>query len=171
MSDLRGETVAMPRILFVCLGNICRSPSAEGVFRRLLAERKPDVAMSVDSAGTADYHIGKSPDPRACAAAAERGIDITTLRARQVAPEDFDRFDYILAMDGSNLADLLRQCPEAHRGKVQRLATYARHHNVEDVPDPYYGEDDGFEYVLDLLEDACEGLLNHVTERNFTEAR
>jgi len=152
----------MQRILFVCLGNICRSPTAEGVFLNLRAERGPDLPITVDSAGTADYHIGKPPDARACAAAATRGIDLTTLRARQVAPEDFERFDYILAMDESNLANLRAVCPPEHRDKIERLTAYARHHDVTEVPDPYYGEDDGFEYVLDLLEDACEGLLDHV---------
>lgn len=145
------------RVLFVCLGNICRSPTAEGVLRQRLALR-PQLSVTVDSAGTANYHCGKAPDSRAIAAAAVRGIDISGLRARQVSAEDFQRFDLILAMDRSNLSDLQRLDP-GNAARLQLFMEYAADQPLE-VPDPYYGGEQGFTRVLDMLEVAAEGLLD-----------
>ena len=139
------------RVLFVCLGNICRSPTAEGVFRAMLS---PDDDIETDSAGTAGYHIGNPPDPRAVEEAERRGIDITALRSRQVEAADFDRFDVIIAMDRSNLANLRRIAPPSHSAQVQMMVKGG------DVPDPYY--EDGFDRVFDMLEIACRDLLTQM---------
>ncbi|MCW7537549.1 low molecular weight phosphotyrosine protein phosphatase [Aquabacterium sp. A7-Y] len=151
-------------ILFVCFGNICRSPSAEGVFRRLVERAGMASRLLVDSAGTHDYRVGEPPDPRAQAHASRRGYDLCALRARQVLPLDFERFDLILAMDRENLAALQAACPPEHRHKLRRLMEFARRHREEEVPDPYYGSAAGFEVVLDYLEDACAGLLEHLQQ-------
>lgn len=149
-------------ILFVCMGNICRSPTAEGVFRRAAAAASLDFALSIDSAGTHAYHIGKPPDPRARRAAETRGLDLTRKRARQVTVEDFARFDLVLAMDELNRATLLELCPPEHRDRVRLFLEFAPQLGRVDVPDPYYGGNNGFEYVLDLVEEASRGLLEHV---------
>lgn len=152
------------RILFVCMGNICRSPTAEGVIRSI-AECRGLPGLEFDSAGTHDYHIGKAPDARATEAAAQRGYDLSALRARQVATRDFVYFDYILAMDRDNL-DLLRQaCPEAHAGKLGLFLDFAKGVEMSEVPDPYYGGPEGFEQVLDLIENAADGLLEKLDRR------
>jgi len=154
------------KILFVCMGNICRSPTAEGVFTRLLRERAPELTVEVDSAGTHDYHVGEPPDRRAIAAAARRGVDISTLRARRVDAEDFARFDLIVAMDQDNRSTLLRMSPASLHERIRLLMEFAG--DVEgmlDVPDPYYGGAVGFERVLDLVERAAEGLLREVVAR------
>jgi protein-tyrosine phosphatase len=147
------------RILFVCLGNICRSPTAEGVLRSLATRDFP--GLEVDSAGTADYHVGKPPDRRTVAAAKRRGYDLGALRARRVQPDDFHRFDHILAMDGSNLAQLEQLRPE---GATATLALFMRAAGcVEDeVPDPYYGGVEDFERVIDLCERGARGLLERL---------
>ena len=154
----------MTRVLFVCLGNICRSPTAEGVFRSLLQERELDHVVQVDSCGTSAWHVGESPDARAASEAAKRGYDLSELRGRQIDLEDFRRFDYILAMDYANLAELEIMRPadhEGHLGLFLRFATGAAT-AAEEVPDPYYGGDDGFARVLDLVEAASEGLLEEL---------
>jgi protein-tyrosine phosphatase len=148
-------------VLFVCLGNICRSPTAEGVLRARLAEAGLADRVHVDSAGTGSWHVGNPPDPRAVAAAADRGFDLTALRARQVTREDLDRFDYVLAMDGSNLRDLERLAP----GRARRFLEFADGAQASDVPDPYYGDGDGFARVLDLVEAAADGLLEEIRAR------
>jgi protein-tyrosine phosphatase len=148
------------------MGNICRSPTAEGVFTRLLRERAPELTVEVDSAGTHDYHVGEPPDRRAIAAAARRGVDISTLRARRVDAEDFARFDLIVAMDQDNRSTLLRMSPASLHERIRLLMEFAG--DVEgmlDVPDPYYGGAVGFERVLDLVERAAEGLLREVVAR------
>jgi protein-tyrosine phosphatase len=150
------------RILFVCMGNICRSPSAEGVFRKLVSERRPDLQLEIDSAGTHDYHTGRPPDRRSIEAAARRGIDLSALRARTVTQEDFERFDLILAMDRDNLALLHQRAPAVHRERVRLLMEFAPDAVTREVPDPYYGNANGFEEVLDLLEEATEGLLQAI---------
>lgn len=155
----------MMRLLFVCMGNICRSPSAEGVFRRVLAERAPDIVVEIDSAGTHDYHVGNPPDRRAIDAARRRGIDLTTLRARQVSVDDFERFDLILAMDDENVEELKRRAPSEYHSRIRLLMDFAEEAPVRHVPDPYYGGAPGFEQVLDLLEQASEGLLDEVLRR------
>ncbi len=151
-------------VLFVCLGNICRSPTAEGVFRHY-AQGCPSLNLAVDSAGTAAYHTGKAPDSRARQAAARRGYDLSALRARQVVTEDYHRFDYLLAMDRQNLDDLLRRRPPGARADVRLLLDFAEGVSLREVPDPYYGGEQGFEQVLDLVEAASAGLLSHLLEQ------
>ncbi|OOV08273.1 low molecular weight protein-tyrosine-phosphatase [Rhodoferax fermentans] len=149
-------------ILFVCMGNICRSPTADGVFRQKVAEQGLGQQVRVDSAGTHNYHPGSPPDSRAQAAAAKRGYDLSSLRARQIAAADYTSFDLILVMDQDNLAVLQDDCPSEHQHKLRLLTEFCQVHKASVVPDPYYGGADGFEHVLDLVEDACEGLLVHV---------
>jgi protein-tyrosine phosphatase len=151
------------RVLFVCLGNICRSPTAEAVLRTLAAREAPELRIEVDSAGTAAYHVGSPPDPRTRAAAARRGYDLERLRARVIEPADFERFDLILAMDEENLRALRRRAP-AHE-RLQLFLEYAPQQDVREVPDPYYGGPNGFEEVLDLVEAAARGLLAHLRQR------
>jgi len=146
------------RILFVCLGNICRSPTAHGVFERLAEAAQ--VPVEVDSAGTGGWHVGDPPDRRAQSAAARRGYDLSRLRARQAKPEDFEAFDLILAMDRSNFAALERMRPEGSETPVRLFLDYAESVR-EEVPDPYY--DGGFDLVLDLIEDASRGLLRDLS--------
>jgi protein-tyrosine phosphatase len=146
-------------VLFVCLGNICRSPTAEGVFRHLLGVEAPGLAVEVDSAGTADYHIGEPPDLRSQRAAARRGIDLSGLRARQIVPADFARFDLILAMDRGNLRDLEAMRPQNSRARLQLFLEYAPDLRRLEVPDPYYRDASVFEEVLDLSAAASRGLL------------
>lgn len=153
------------RILFVCMGNICRSPTAEGVARRTLQDVGMDRTIEVDSAGTHAYHVGEAPDPRAQRAAKRRGIDISRLRARRVEAEDFDAFDLILAMDQDNLENLRSICPPYHHGKLELFMRYARRFDVGEVPDPYYGGERGFDLVLDMVEDAAQGLLESLRRR------
>jgi len=163
MSD--GPDSRAVSILFVCMGNICRSPTAEGVFRRLLAEAGLEGRVRVDSAGTHGYHIGAPPDRRAAAAAKARGFDLSGLRARRVVTEDFDEFDLIVAMDSDNLDDLRAMAPDAGRAESRRLMDFSDGSHGPDVPDPYYGGLNGFELVLDLVEGACAGLLEDVRRR------
>jgi protein-tyrosine phosphatase len=150
------------RVLFVCMGNICRSPTAEGVFRHLVKQQGMTDAILIDSAGTHDYHIGDAPDARSQAAAAKRGYDLGGLRARQVTREDFSTFDYVLAMDTHNHGLLLQQCPAEHRHRVRLFLEFADGDVPQEVPDPYYGGAKGFELVLDLVENAAQGLLRHI---------
>jgi protein-tyrosine phosphatase len=147
------------RVLFVCLGNICRSPTAEGVLRHLVMQEAPELQVEVDSAGTADYHIGEPPDLRSQRAAMRRGIDLGGLRARQVAPADFAHFDFILAMDRGNLRELEAMRPKDSRARLQLFLQYAPEVGRLEVPDPYYGDAGGFEAVLDLTAAASRGLL------------
>jgi protein-tyrosine phosphatase len=150
------------RVLFVCMGNICRSPTAEGVFRKLLAEQAPELDVEIDSAGTHGFHDGAPPDPRACRAAQRRGVDLKSLRARRVTADDFERFELVLAMDEQNLEFLLELCPAEYRSRVRLLMEFAPHLERREVPDPYYGSSTGFEHVLDLVEEAAAGLLEHL---------
>jgi protein-tyrosine phosphatase len=150
------------RILFVCLGNICRSPTAEGVFRHLVGQRAPDFSIEIDSAGTHDYHLGEPPDRRAVSAALRRSIDLSGLRARRVHDEDFERFDLILAMDEENLRELRQRATPRHHERIRLMMEYAPQAGRTAVPDPYYGGAQGFEEVLDLLEEAAAGLLQEL---------
>lgn len=152
-------------VLFVCLGNICRSPTAHAVFQQLVDASGLGHAILVDSAGTGDWHIGKAPDVRATAAARKRGYDLSVLRARRVTAEDFRRYDYILAMDLQNLRDLQALRPADFRGELSLFLNYGQHRERE-VPDPYYGEGDGFELVLDMVEAAAAGLLEAIALRH-----
>jgi protein-tyrosine phosphatase len=150
------------KILFVCLGNICRSPSAEAVFRAIAAREAPELDLEIDSAGTAGYHIGDAPDSRSQAAALRRGYDMSPLRARIVEERDFERFDLILAMDTNNLEVLRRRAPAGYRERVKLFLEFAPDCGFDEVPDPYYGGPTGFEQVLDLVEEASRGLLSHL---------
>ncbi len=153
------------KVLFVCMGNICRSPTAEGVFRHQVAAAGLSDWIEVDSAGTHDYHVGASPDRRARHAAMGRGYDLEALCGRQVAEQDFLEFDYILAMDKDNLANLQRICPPQYRHKLGLFMEYSRHSVLLEVPDPYYGGGQGFETVLDMVEDGAAGLLGAILAR------
>lgn len=155
--------------MLVCLGNICRSPTAHGVLEKYIQDKGLDKLVQVDSAGTGDWHIGNPPDPRAVQAARSRGYLIEQLVARQVDQDDFQKFDYILCMDRTNLADLKKRCPAAHANKLRLLLDFADTGH-DTVPDPYYGGAQGFDLVLDLIEQACDGLLNHLHAEHFTES-
>jgi len=154
------------KILFVCMGNICRSPTAEGVFRAHARRYAPGLEIEIDSAGTHAYHLGEPPDPRTIDAAARRGIDLTDLRARQVHDDDFERFDLIVAMDRLNHATLVDRSPPERRERIRTLLEFAGSTAPADVPDPYYGDTRGFDEVLDLVESAVAGLLAEVRHRS-----
>ncbi|MDX9740213.1 MAG: low molecular weight protein-tyrosine-phosphatase [Gammaproteobacteria bacterium] len=154
-------------VLFVCMGNICRSPTAHGVFEALAREEGMHDRILVDSAGTHAYHIGNPPDPRSCAAALRRGIDLSGQRARRIGEEDFGQFEYVLVMDHENLEMVGRVCPPEHRERVRLFMEYAPHMGMDEVPDPYYGGAAGFERVLDLVEAASRGLLQVIRERHL----
>lgn len=146
-------------VIFVCMGNICRSPTAEAVFRHQVKQAGLTAHFHIDSAGTHDYHIGSAPDPRTQQAARRRGYDMSGLRGRQIQPEDFLHFDYVLAMDGANLEILQRLHPQQTQPHLGLFLDFAQHHVEKEVPDPYCGGNDGFERVLDMVEDAAAGLL------------
>ncbi len=156
-------------VLFVCLGNICRSPTAEGVFSAMAQARGLAQQLLIDSAGTSSWHIDSAPDARTQVAAANRGYDLSALRGRQVSPRDFERFDYILAMDHSNLAHLTAMAPNGFSGHLGLMLEFGTS-SVEEVPDPYHGGAAGFENVLDLLEESCAHLLDDI-ERRLNKAR
>ncbi|MDQ7988149.1 MAG: low molecular weight protein-tyrosine-phosphatase [Candidatus Dactylopiibacterium sp.] len=149
----------MTRILFVCTGNICRSPTADGVARHLAHTLGVADRFEFDSAGTHAYHVGEAPDPRACKAARKRGYELGGLRARVFTGEDYDAFDLILAMDQGHLAWLLRECPREHRAKIRLFLDYSANHPGADVPDPYYDGPEAFERVLDMCEEAIREIL------------
>lgn len=149
-------------VLMVCMGNVCRSPTAEGVLRQLVRDAGLKHAVLIDSAGTHDYHPGHPPDPRSCRHALRRGYDLSGLRARLVQPLDFSRFDLILAMDWENLQSLQELCPDGQQHKLRRLMEFAPAGLGEVVPDPYYGGPEAFDVVLDVVEPACRGLLIHI---------
>jgi protein-tyrosine phosphatase len=153
------EIAAEVSVLFVCMGNICRSPTAEGVFRKVVSEAELEAEIHIDSAGTHAYHVNQPPDRRALAAAERRGILLDNILARRVVAEDFDRFDYILAMDEDNLMILRENAPEYCQSKIRLFLEFSDSAPVLEVPDPYYGGSSGFERVLDLVETASEGLL------------
>ncbi len=154
----------MIKVLFVCMGNICRSPTAESVFRHVVAAARLTTQVEIDSAGTHGYHVGETPDPRMQQAALRRGYNISNLCGRQVGVDDCHRFDYILVMDRTNLRDIQRLCPSAQRHKVTLFLSYGHRFLADEVPDPYYGGAGGFDYVLDLVEDAAQGLLAKLKE-------
>jgi len=159
------ETSDKVSVLFVCMGNICRSPTAAGVFRKLVADAGLEEFVQIDSAGTHAYHTGEPPDQRAAAAAARRGFDLSGQSARRVTAEDFERFDYVLAMDRDNQEILMAAALEDHHGRIRLFLEFGRDPSRQEVPDPYYGGAVGFERVLDLVEDAAEGLLHDVRTR------
>ncbi len=152
----------MVKVLFVCMGNICRSPTAEGVFREKVAKAGFADNVAVDSAGMHAHHTAEPPDIRAQSIALERGIDISGLRARSVRPEDFEQFDHILAMDTFNRDELVQACPGEFVYKIKYMMDYAPQWKTREVPDPYYGGQNGFARVIDMLDDASEGFLDHL---------
>lgn len=153
-------------VIFVCMGNICRSPTAEAVFRHFVENAGMSRHVLIDSAGTHDYHIGDPPDARTQRAAQQRGYDMSSLRGRQFGAEDFERFDYVLAMDHANLA-ILKRLAQQGGGNPHLFLDYARSHAEREVPDPYYGGVEGFERVLDMVENAAQGLLQHIRQQHF----
>mgnify|MGYP005695873697 CR=1 FL=1 len=155
-------------VLFVCLGNICRSPTAHAVFQSMVSKQNLTSQIYIDSAGTGDWHLGHAPDLRSTEAAALKGYDMSSLRSRLVTSKDFAVFDYVIAMDKSNLSNLRVMCPTDFQGDLRLFLDYARqsdHLDRCEVPDPYYGQEDGFPFVLDLIEDASIGLLDHIKSR------
>jgi protein-tyrosine phosphatase len=152
-------------VLFVCMGNICRSPTAHGVFQALVDEHGLGDQISVDSAGTHSYHIGSTPDPRSQHTARSRGVDLSRLRARQFRSEDFLDFDYLIAMDRSNFTQMAAIKPEEAHARLDLMLDYSEKYDQKEVPDPYFG-DDGFELVFDMVNDASEGLLRHIREQH-----
>ncbi|MDH5571918.1 MAG: low molecular weight phosphotyrosine protein phosphatase [Gammaproteobacteria bacterium] len=155
------------KVLFVCMGNICRSPTAEGVFRHVVEEAGLGHIIETDSAGTHAYHIGQPPDKRAQQTAKDRGLDISDLRARKAIEEDFQQFDYVLAMDADNYNMLSDLCPIGLESRLSLFLAYADELEETDVPDPYYGGLKGFEYVFDLVEAASKGLLDHIRKNHL----
>lgn len=153
------------RVLMVCMGNICRSPTAEVVARRFIKDNDLGAKVKIDSAGTHGYHVGESPDGRTQRAAALRGYDLSQLRARKVAPQDLDYFDLILAMDKNNLDNLRRMATPEQLTKVGLFMDFAKNFDDDEVPDPYYGLGHGFDLVLDMVEDAAQGLVNSLKDK------
>lgn len=160
----------MVKVLFVCMGNICRSPTAHGVFRALVEREGLTHVVSIDSAGTHAYHVGSGPDKRARATALRRGVDLSDLVARRVDVEDFGLFDYVLAMDQENYLSLSEICPDSHVDKIHMFMDFAPHMRTREVPDPYYGGPSGFERVFDLVEAASLGLLEDIRRRHLSDA-
>ncbi|OUU35399.1 MAG: phosphotyrosine protein phosphatase [Cellvibrionales bacterium TMED49] len=154
-------------VLFVCLGNICRSPTAEGVFGQMVKKHGMSDRISIDSAGTGDWHVGNPPDQRAIDAALNRGIDIRHLCARRISSSDFFKFDYILAMDRQNLNSLKRDCPGSFDGHLGLFLEFLGRNNFYDVPDPYYSQNEGFELVLDLIFEAGENFFQHIVKHHL----
>ena len=159
------DQVTPVRVLFVCTGNICRSPTAEGVFQHLVNAENLHQRVVVDSAGTHGYHVGEQPDQRSVRAAAKRGYDLTGLRARQLAVSDFVEFDYLLAMDRGHWSILERGAPDEHRQKVAMFLDFSQKYGGHEVPDPYFGGGHGFEFVLDMIEDGAAGLLADIKKK------
>ena len=155
------------KVLFVCMGNICRSPTAHGVFRKLVEDAGLAEMIEIDSAGTHAYHVGEPPDSRAQSTAQSRGIDLSDLRARKALAEDFDYYDYVLAMDQDNYHGLSAICPPGQERKIGLLMDYAVQMRIREVPDPYYGGNRGFEQVFDMVEAAAGGLLNDIRRRHL----
>jgi protein-tyrosine phosphatase len=153
------------KVLFVCMGNICRSPTAEGVFRKLVVEAGLSQQIEIASAGTHAYHVGQPPDPRSQEAAYRRGIDLSALRGRHATREHIERFDYVLAMDIENYEHLLDICPDGCEDKIQLFLEYAPNRPEREVPDPYFGGTAGFDRVLDMIEEASLGLLDDIRKR------
>ncbi|MCH9640053.1 MAG: low molecular weight phosphotyrosine protein phosphatase [Betaproteobacteria bacterium] len=163
---MKSDRPTVTKVLFVCMGNICRSPTADAIFRHQVKAAGLEQEIVVDSAGTHTYHIGNPPDQRAQSTASNRGYKMHDLRARAVEADDFNHFDYILAMDNDNLSILQRRCPTQFSEKIGLLMQYSQNNDFDkEVADPYYGGQGGFERVLDMVEDACQGLLEHINKK------
>lgn len=158
------------KVLFVCTANICRSPTAEGVFQKMLAASNMAGKVEIDSAGTHRYHIGEPPDERATEHANARGYDLSTIRAREISPRDFEEFDFVLAMDAANIRHLKAMCPSRLSEKVELLLDYGSNDSEHNVPDPYSGKARDFEKALDLIEDGCRGLLRYLEDMDRMRA-
>ncbi|TNG02298.1 MAG: low molecular weight phosphotyrosine protein phosphatase [Gammaproteobacteria bacterium] len=150
------------KVCFVCMGNICRSPTAHGVFRKLVMDKGYDDKIEIDSAGTHAYHVGEPPDSRAQATARQRGINLSDLRARRVRVADYSKYDYLLAMDQYNYDLLVSQCPDEYLERIRLFMTFSPELGFVEVPDPYYGGDSGFDRVFDMVEAGSRGLLDHI---------
>ena len=159
--------MSVKKILFICMGNICRSPSAEAVFTQLLKSKGEDQFYYVDSAGTLSYHAGSKPDRRSMLAAAKRGLNMSHLRARQVVSEDYEKFDWLVVMDEDNRDNLIKMFPAQQQDKVVSMMRFAKDSSYDEVPDPYYGGTAGFERVLDLIEEASDGLLEAISKKHL----
>ena len=155
------------KVLFVCMGNICRSPTAEGVFRDVVKQHDMSDVIRIDSAGTHAYHIGESPDSRSQSTALSHGVNLSSQRARKVAKTDFDHFDYVIAMDRSNLENLKQLKSSEQAAKLHLFMEFAKGRDNEEVPDPYYGGGNGFEDVFNMVKDASEGLLQHIVDNDL----
>ncbi len=156
-------------VLFVCMGNICRSPTAEGAFRHLVHQQELDRHIKTDSAGTHAYHTGERPDRRAQQIALSRGLDISDLRARKVKQADFKKFHYVIAMDQANYQELAELTPEGHEDRLRLFLDFAPNLKESEIPDPYYGGPKGFEYVFDLVEEASQGLLDEIRKKHLEQ--
>mgnify|MGYP002641000871 FL=1 len=154
------------KVLFVCMGNICRSPTAEGAFRKLVTDEKLDASIFIDSAGTHAYHIGSPPDNRAQDTALKRDIDLSSLRGRKFTEQDYYEFDYLIAMDESNFRDMKSLDPSDGKGQLSLFMDFSTEHSETEVPDPYYGGNKGFERVFDMVQDASQGLLEHIRKHH-----
>lgn len=155
----------MVRVLFVCLGNICRSPTAHGVFEKLVKDAGLQHLIEIDSCGTGAWHVGEAPDERTQKKAKDKGYDLSYLRARKLNKEDFEKFDYILSMDTRNLADVIKKAPATYNGTIKLFLDYSQERNILEVPDPFYGDDETFERVFNLVESTCKGLMQELKEK------
>lgn len=159
----------MVKVLFVCFGNVCRSPMAQGIFTRLLEREGLVGQVEIQSAGTHAYHLNASPDPRACRVMARHGIDIRHIKSRRLVPEDFEHFDYLIAMDEQNYRFLAENCPAGYEVRLKRFMEYAPDFHATEVPDPYYGPEWWFDRVIDMLEAAAEGLIADLRRKHFSK--
>ncbi len=157
-------------VIFVCTGNICRSPSAHGVFRDLVKAEGLSDRFRIESAGTQSFHVGEPPDARSAETALQRGYDLSTLRAQRLEASDFETFDYLLAMDDAHYNMMMASSPLEYRDKIIMFLDFAPDFSETNVPDPYYGSEQGFEHVLDMVESACKGLLEHIKQEHFEPA-
>jgi len=154
------------KVLFVCTGNICRSPTADGVFRKMVRDAGLHEHISVDSCGLSAYHVGELPDPRSREMAQSRGIDLSDIRSRKIKPTDYYEFDYVLAMDDGHMRDMRRQAPNTHQHRIELFLDYHPSMAGQSVPDPYYGGANGFVDVFDMIEEASSNLLSHIREKH-----
>lgn len=162
VNEKNQDSMKKVKVLFVCMGNICRSPTAHGVFEQMVNNAKLSHLIEIDSAGTHAYHVGESPDKRAQETARSRGIDLAYIQARKVDENDFEYYDYILAMDSDNYAILEQSCPQQYKDKLNLFLDFAPEHPLNEVPDPYYGGIKGFENVFDMVDAASKGLLENI---------